>query len=236
MLLAPTILTLWTDRHILVRYGTAALGYLRSQIATSSTAQEFEVAKCNHQRPMSKAIAVLARRVESRILLVRGHRVILDSDLAELYSVKVKTLNQQVKRNARRFPDDFVIRLSAEEAANLRSQIVTSSSGYGGRRYLPYAFTEHGAIMAASVLNSKRAVEMSIFVVRAFVRMREALMANRQLLSKLADIERRVEGHDANIQELIEAIRELMQPLPASGRRIGFTLPGELGKSTARSR
>jgi phage regulator Rha-like protein len=184
---------------------------------------------------MSKQITVLAKRVESKILLIRGHRVILDSDLAELYGVEAKKLNQQVKRNAHRFPDDFVMQLSVEEAANLRSQIVTSRSGHGGRRYLPYAFTEHGAIMAASVLNSKRAVEMSIFVVRAFIRMREALAANRRIVSKLAELERHVQSHDANIEELIEAIRELMEPPPATGRRIGFTLPADSAKSSAKS-
>jgi phage regulator Rha-like protein len=180
---------------------------------------------------MSKQTALLTKRVESRILQIRGHRAILDADLAELYGVEVKRLNEQVKRNARRFPDDFVIRLSVEEAANLRSQIATSSSSHGGRRSLPYAFTEHGAIMAASVLNSERAVEMSIFVVRAFVRMREALAANQEVLSKLAELERRVENHDANIQELIEAIRELMEPLPITGRQIGFALPADSAKS-----
>ena len=185
---------------------------------------------------MSKPIAVLAKRVESRILLIRGYRVILDTDLAELYGVEVKRLNEQVKRNARRFPDDFVMRLSVEEAADLRSQIATSSSSRGGRRSLPYAFTEHGAIMAASVLNSGRAVEMSIFVVRAFVRMREALAANQQIMSKLAELEHRVESHDTNIQELIEAIRELMEPPPASGGRIGFALPADSAKSPSKSR
>src|SRR5882672_281829 len=124
---------------------------------------------------MKNTAIALARKVGSKIQVLRGQRVILDTDLAELYGVSVKQLNQQVKRNARRFPDDFVVRLSAKELANLRSQIVTSSSSHGGRRYLPNAFTEHGAIMAASVLNSERADEMSIFVVRAFVRMREAL-------------------------------------------------------------
>ena len=165
-----------------------------------------------------------------------GLRIILDTDLAELYGVEVKQLNQQVKRNARRFPDDFVMQLSAEEAANLRSQIVTSSYSHGGRRYPPNAFTEHGAIMAASVLNSERAVQMSIFVVRAFVRMREALASNQQILSKLAELEHRVESHDANIQEIIEAIRELMEPPPASGRRIGFTLPVESAKHPSKLR
>jgi len=185
---------------------------------------------------MNKKIAVLAKRVESRIFLIRGHRVILDSDLAELYDVEVRALNQQVKRNAPRFPADFVFQLTAAEAENLRSQNVISSSSHGGRRTLPYAFTEHGAIMAASVLNSERAVEMSIFVVRAFVHMREVLAANRQLMSKLKELERRIEGHDANIQELVEAIQELMEPAPPSGRRIGFAVAAESDKSSGKSR
>jgi phage regulator Rha-like protein len=185
---------------------------------------------------MSKQITVLAKRVDSKILLIRGQRVILDTDLAELYGVSTKQLNQQVKRNARRFPDDFVMQLSAEEAANLRSQIVTSSSSHGGRRYLPHAFTEHGAIMAASVLNSERADDMSIFVVRAFVRMREALAANQQIMAKLTELEHRVESHDGNIQELIEAIRELMEPSPATSRRIGFSLSAGSAKDSSSKR
>jgi phage regulator Rha-like protein len=185
---------------------------------------------------MSKQVAVLAKRVESRIISLRSHRVILDVDLADLYGVKVKRLNEQVKRNARRFPGDFVMQLTAEETNNLKSQNVISSSSHGGRRTLPYAFTEHGAIMAASILNSERAVEMSIFVVRAFVRMREALAANQQILAKLEELENRVESHDANIQGLIDAIRELMEPLPATGRRIGFALPAEGGKGSLKSR
>jgi phage regulator Rha-like protein len=185
---------------------------------------------------MSKQIAVLGKRVESKILLIRGQRVILDSDLAELYGVSTKQLNQQVKRNSRRFPDDFVMQLSAQEAANLRSQIVTSSSSHGGQRYRPYAFTEHGAIMAASVLNSERADDMSIFVVRAFVRMREALAANQQIMAKLTELEHRVESHDGNIQELIEAIRELMEPPPAKNRRIGFSLSAGAAKDSSSKR
>jgi phage regulator Rha-like protein len=185
---------------------------------------------------MSKSSTALAQRIESRIVLIRGHRVILDFYLAELYGVELRSLNQQVKRNARRFPDDFVIQLTSQETNNLRSQNVISSSGHGGRRTLPYAFTEHGAIMAASVLNSPRAVEMSIFVVRAFVRMREALATNRQIIAKLAELEPRVESHDTHIQELIEAIRELMEPLPATGRRIGFALPADSAKSSPKPR
>jgi len=185
------------------------------------------------QKDMGKQITVLGKRVESKILLIRGQRVILDTDLAELYGVSTKQLNQQVKRNARRFPDDFVMQLSAQEAANLKSQIVTSRSSHGGRRYLPYAFTEHGAIMAASVLNSERADDMSIFVVRAFVRMREALAANQQIMAKLTELEHRVESHDGNIQELIEAIRELMEPPPATNRRIGFSLSAGAAKDSS---
>ncbi len=188
------------------------------------------------QKDMGKQITVLGKRVESKILLIRGQRVILDTDLAELYGVSAKQLNQQVKRNARRFPDDFVMQLSAQEAANLKSQIVTSRSSHGGRRYLPYAFTEHGAIMAASVLNSERADDMSIFVVRAFVRMREALAANQQIMAKLTELEHRVESHDGNIQELIEAIRELMEPPPATNRRIGFSLSSSAAKDSSNKR
>jgi phage regulator Rha-like protein len=180
---------------------------------------------------MPKSQSALAVSVESRILLVRNHKVLLDTDLAELYGVPVKQLNQQIKRNKERFPADFVFQLTPSEHATLRSQIVTSKPARGGRRYLPYAFTEHGAIMAATVLNSERAVEMSVFVVRAFVRLREVLSTNQQLAGKIDELEQRLDTHDASIQELIEAIRELMAPDPASGRRIGFELPGK--KSTA---
>jgi hypothetical protein len=173
----------------------------------------------------------LAVPVESRILVLREQRVILDTDLAELYGVPVKRLNEQVKRNQERFPADFMFRLSAEESESLRSQNATSKPGRGGRRYAPYAFTEHGAIMAATVLNSERAVEMSVFVVRAFVRLREMLATNQQLASKIDELEQRLDTHDASIQELIEAIRELMAPEPGTGRKIGFQLPA--GKMTS---
>jgi hypothetical protein len=170
---------------------------------------------------MVKKNAIMRRPVEGRILFVRGHKVLLDSDLAELYGVSVKRLNEQVKRNAERFPADFVFRLTAAESKNLRSQIATSSEGHGGRRYLPFAFTEHGAIMAASVLNSPRAVEMSVFVVRAFVRLREMLATNKELTEKLAELERRLETHDEAIQEIFDAIKRLMQPNEAR-KQIGF--------------
>ncbi len=170
---------------------------------------------------------VLTKRVASKIVILRNQRVILDRDLAELYGVPVKQLNQQVKRNSERFPSDFVFTLTKSEDRSLRSQIVTSKSGRGGRRYLPSAFTEHGAIMAASVLNSKRAVEMSIFVVRAFVKMREAIIVGQRVEAKLSELETRLDSHDVEIQDLIEAIRELMTPLPANHRRIGFEAPPE---------
>src|SRR6266496_1883920 len=184
---------------------------------------------------MKKRAIVLSRRVESRILVLRGHRVILDADLAELYGVEVKRLNQQVKRNIDRFPGDFVLQLSSAEYESLRLQFATSNEGRGGRRYLPYAFTEHGAIMAATVLNSKRAIEMSIFVVRAFVRMREALAANQQIAAKLTELEHRLENHDGTIQELVAAIRELMLPPPPNRRRSGFETPPRAGKMNGRS-
>jgi len=180
---------------------------------------------------MNKAALVLAKKVDSKILVLRDQKVILDAELAALYGVSVKRLNEQIKRNAKRFPADFLFRLSPAEYQNLRSQNATSSSSHGGRRYLPHAFTEHGAIMAATVLNSKRAIEMSIFVVRAFVRMRQALAMNQQIVTKLSEIEMRLESHDVEIQELVDAIRELMAPLPANNRRIGFETPASSNKS-----
>lgn len=174
---------------------------------------------------MGTSAIVLTKRVASKILVLRNQKVILDADLAELYGVPVRQLNQQIKRNADRFPPDFLFAITAAEYTNLRSQNVISSSNHGGRRHLPKAFTEHGAIMAASVLNSKRAVEMSIFVVRAFVRMRESLLINQRVVSKLSELESRLDAHDAELQELVEAIRELMEPLPANHRRIGFEAP-----------
>ena len=172
-----------------------------------------------------KRRTTLASAVESRILLLRHQRVILDTDIADLYGVPVKVLNQQVKRNRERFPADFVFRLTSKEDAVLRSQSVTSKPGRGGRRYAPYAFTEHGAIMAATVLNSERAVQMSVFVVRAFVRLREMLATNRKLAGKIDELENRLDTHDSTIQDLIEAIKELMKPEDPPRKSIGFQIP-----------
>ena len=162
------------------------------------------------------------------ILVLRGHRVLLDSELAALYGVPTKRLNEQVRRNRDRFPDDFMFQLTAAEAAALRSQIATLKPGRGQhRKYLPYAFTEHGSIQAANVLNSPRAVEMGIYVVRAFVQLRELLSSNKELAKRLDQLEARIEKklaiHDDAIAAMLSAIRELMHP-PASKRRgIGFT-------------
>ena len=179
---------------------------------------------------MAKTAIVVAKKVDSKIFVLRGQRVILDTDLAELYGVQVRQLNQQAKRNAKRFPPAFRFQLSPHEMKILRSQNVISSEGHGGARYRPWAFTEHGAIMAATVLNSDRAIEMSVFVVLAFVRMRRAIAGNRHVLTKLAELERRLESHDAEIQDLMEAIRELMTPEEPNRRRIGFEAPADEGK------
>lgn len=161
-------------------------------------------------------------RIQGRILFLRGRRVLLDHDLAPVYGVPVKALNQAVKRNPRRFPEDFVFRLSAEEALSMRSRIVTASTR--NVRYRPLAFTEHGAIMAANVLRSRRAEESSVLVVRAFVRLRQALSTNRRLAEKLIELERRVDTHDGAITEVMAAIRELMEDAEDSTpkARIGF--------------
>jgi hypothetical protein len=162
--------------------------------------------------------------VERAIVAVRGHKVLLDGDLAAMYGVPVKALNQAAKRNESRFPADFRFQLTAAEAARLRSHSVTLDVGGRGqhRKYLPWAFTEHGALMVASVLNSPRAVQMSIFVVRAFVRLRDWLAGHAELAGKLAELECRVAGHDEDLKAIVQAIRQLTQPPATPRRRIGF--------------
>ena len=169
--------------------------------------------------------------IEQRIYTIRGVRVILDSDLAALYGVPTKRLNEQYRRNRKRFPEDFAFQLTAKEANSLRSQIATSSS-HGGRRYRPYAFTEHGALMAANILNSPRAVQMSIFVVRAFAKMREALRGTPELARKLALLEKkltdRLDVHEAAIVQVLREVMQILNPPPEPEpprRRIGFHEP-----------
>jgi ORF6N domain len=160
--------------------------------------------------------------ISSRILVVRGQRVMIDADLALLYGVTTKQLNQQVKRNPARFPADLAFRLRAAE----KDEVVTNCDHLRRLKYsptLPLVFTEHGALMAASVLNSPRAVEVGLFVVRAFVRMREVVASHRELGKRLDELERKVGTHDRAIGQILEAIRQLTQPPgPAKRRRIGF--------------
>jgi len=163
--------------------------------------------------------------VSQRILVIRGQRVLLDTDLAALYGVAVKRLNEQVARNQAKFPADFMFRLEFSELGILRSQVATSS--WGGRRYRQIAFTEHGAIMAATVLNSPRAVHMTVYVVRAFVKLREALASNVELARKLAALEKSVANLDSRTRRQFEhvyaAIRLLMARPDPPSRPIGFT-------------
>lgn len=160
--------------------------------------------------------------VDSRIQEIRGEKVMIDSDLAEVYGVTTAALNQAVKRNEQRFPDDFRFQLTRDEFDNLKSQSVTSSSAHGGRRKLPWAFTEHGAIMAATVLNSPQAVEMSVFVVRAFIRLREFARGHAEIMKRLQALERKVAGHDEDLLQMFEALRALLAPPEKPKRGIGF--------------
>jgi ORF6N domain len=158
-------------------------------------------------------------KVERRIFLVRGQKVMLDADLAELYRVPTKSLNLAVKRNADRFPEDFTFQLTDDEVAGLRFHFETSKRGRGGRRYLPYAFTEQGVAMLSSVLRSSRAVQVNIAIMRTFVRLREMLLSNADLARKLADLENK---YDAQFKVVFDAIRELMLPPVPPKPRIGF--------------
>src|SRR4030043_1789315 len=180
-----------------------------------------------------------SQALEPVILTIRGQKVVLDMELARIYGATTKVFNQAVKRNRRKFPVDFMFRLTVEEYENLRSQIVTSRHGpnrslfvtgsHGGRRYLPYVFTEHGAVMAANILRSGRAIQMSVFVVRAFIRMRQMLTEQRDLARKLAELEKeltaRLDVHETALHEMFRQIKRLLSP-PSEPeppkRRIGF--------------
>ncbi len=169
----------------------------------------------------SKAL-VKVGKIQQRILLIRGEKVIMDADLAEAYGVTTKALNQAIRRNAARFPPDFMFRLTKEE----KLEVVTNCDHLEKLKYSPVnprAFTEHGAIMAASVLNSPKAVEVSVFVVRAFVQLRETIAGHKELSRKIAQLERKLGDHDQQIVVLMEAIKQLMDPKPPpKARRIGF--------------
>jgi hypothetical protein len=169
-----------------------------------------------------KRVLVTTENIESKILLIRGQKAMLDADLAELYGVETRALNQAVKRNPERFPEDFMFQLTKAE----KTEVVTNCDHLAKLKFSPsqpYAFTEHGSIMAASVLNSPRAIEISVHVVRAFVRMRELVADNKELAQKLNQLERKVGAHDKAIAEIINAIRQLMAPSdPNKKRPIGF--------------
>ncbi len=160
--------------------------------------------------------------IEKKILSIRGHKVMLDSELAELYGVPTKALKQAVKRNIKRFPDDFMFALTYQEVRNLRSQIVTSSpSSWGGSRYSPMAFTEHGVAMLSSVLNSERAIEVNILIIRAFIKLREMIVSQKDLVRRLDDLEKK---YDGQFKIVFDALRSLMAPPMKPKRKIGFDL------------
>lgn len=171
---------------------------------------------------MNKEVIPLEKIAET-ILVIRGEKVILDTDLARLYGVQIKRLNEQVKRNQERFPEDFMFQLNEDEAESLRSQFATLKNKRGQhRKYLPYAFTEHGAIMAASVLNSAQAIEMSVYIVRAFVKLKTMLATHKELAGKLDELENRVTSHDQILSDIITAIRQLTSTPVKPKRQIGF--------------
>ena len=185
---------------------------------------------------MNKRTLATVTSISSTIRTVRGQKVLLDADLAKIYGVPTKVFNKAVKRNAGRFPADFMFQLTPAEFENLRFQIGTSSS-HGGRRFLPYAFTEKGAVMAANILNSPEAVRMSIFVVRAFIEMRELLGGTKELAKQLADLEKkltaRLDGHEVAIIEVLRRVMDILDPPPPPPepeqpkRRLGFYVEPE---------
>ena len=191
---------------------------------------------------MSTALVLPLEAITQRIVVLREQKVLIDADLAALYGVETRRLNEQVRRNRGRFPEDFIFELSPEEFAHLKSQSATSS--WGGRRKLPLAFTEHGAIMAATVLNTPRAVEVSVYVVRAFVKLRELVGSHRELARRLDELEQKTEAlamnHDtfsrntrAQLKQVFDALRELMTPPETPKRPIGFVMPEDKGKKTS---
>jgi hypothetical protein len=169
---------------------------------------------------MNKSVSIPDEVVVSKIYLIRNQKVMLDDDLAELYQVETRRLNEQVKRNMDRFPEDFMFQLTEVEWQNLKSQNATSS--WGGRRKTPYAFTEHGVLMLSSVLNSNRAIQVNIQIMRIYAKLREMLMTNKDILLKLEKLERRVMNHDQDIKVVFDYLKELLNPKAEPMRKIGF--------------
>jgi phage regulator Rha-like protein len=184
---------------------------------------------------MKAKSAISVQRIERLILVIRGNKVMLDTDLAELYGVETRVLKQAVRRNKKRFPDDFMFELTKEENQSLRSQSVILKRGKHSK-YLPFAFTEEGVAMLSSVLNSERAIEVNIEIMRAFVRVREMLGAHRELATKLKELENRIQNHDEHIKTIFQAIQQLITPSEKPRRRIGFEVKEPKGRYGKRTR
>jgi phage regulator Rha-like protein len=175
----------------------------------------------NKDENMTTEILIPTETVISKIFFIRNQKVILDTDLAKLYGVETKVLNQSVRRNLRRFPDDFMFQLTKEENTSLRSQFVTLKKGQHSK-YLPYVFTEHGVAMLSSVLNSERAIEINILIMRAFVKLREIISTHKKVEEKLKEIDEKLEEHDEHIVKIIEIINRLLMPPEKPIKKIGF--------------
>ncbi|MFA6315130.1 MAG: ORF6N domain-containing protein [Candidatus Paceibacterota bacterium] len=173
--------------------------------------------------PDTKPISIIPMEViERRIYLIRGQKVMLDSDLAELYGVSTIRLNEQVRRNLSRFPQDFMFQISKNEYESLRSQIAISNTGRGGRRYLPYAFTEHGVAMLSAVLRSPRAVAVSVYIVRAFIKLREMLATHKDLAKKMEDLENRQENQGKQMIKVFQVLKQLLEEPVLKKEPMGF--------------
>ena len=170
------------------------------------------------------SLAVSVQFIERRIYLIRGQKVMIDEDLAELYQVETKRLNEQVRRNQRRFPADFMFQLNQKETEILRSQFATSRSSHGGRRSLPHAFTEHGVAMLSTVLNSERAIEVNIAIMRAFIRLRQMMDSNEELSRKLAAVIRKLSTHDQYFKVVFDELRKLAEEPAPQHKQVGFTV------------
>jgi hypothetical protein len=169
---------------------------------------------------MNENLILKEDAIINRIYMIRGMKVMLDSDLAELYEVETKRINEQVKRNLSRFPTDFMFQLNEREFENLRSQFATSS--WGGRRTFPYVFTEHGVLMLSSVLNSQKAIEVNIQIMRIFIRMRSALLENQALINKIEQIEQQTTQNSEDIQYVFRVVKELIHKKAEPRKRLGF--------------
>jgi len=175
-----------------------------------------------HKKNLTTRLAVSIQFIERRIYLIRGHKVMIDEDLAELYEVATKRLNEQVRRNQKRFPSDFMFQLTKKEAEILRSQFATSRSAHGGRRSLPYVFTEHGVAMLSSVLNSERAIEVNITIMRAFIKLRQMMESNEELNRKFIAVIKKLSTHDQYFKIVFDELKKLGAVPTSTHKEIGF--------------